>query len=325
MVSGKVGSQVYQITKDASGKYVQTVQAYSPHVANQVPARLAAQRMITAVVERLMKDLKEVGKISMQSGKNKSKSLNAMSSFNLSRMLQDCKQHWYEEGQFVYPIPSEDLNAGGRFLISSGSLNYNCFACYVNTVYDLQNPYEFVFANRYGSYLAFRIPYPGCTVGEFMMANRLTFSSTVVHVNLMRDQNAERKSFYCYSIITLNGRIKRTQVVTPDILESLFVVKANRFGDRYFYDPVVEHPQWPDRAFLAYLIGNAEVTQLSDYDPLYMAGFSKDYVNGRLLISSSILESALGSSGLWDIGGIPCNVVGRWMLPPTQQVIDYPW
>lgn len=325
LVSGKVGNEVYQIQQDSKGKYMQTVQAYSPHAAVNVSARLACQQMITAVVERLMKDLKEVAKISIQSAKNKSKSINAVSSFNLSRMLQDAKQNWYNEGRFVYPRKGDPLNAGGLFLVSSGTMSYNCFAEYVNTVYDDYNRSRFVFGNRTGSYLAFRIPYAGCTIREFMMANRLTYASTIVHVNLMRNQDTHRDSFYCYSIIKLSSKAKPTDLANAETLDRLFTVKANRFADRYYYDPSIVHPQWPDRAYLAYLIGNAEVAQISNYDPIYMAGFSKDYVNGRLLTSSATLANCIGGSGLWDIGGYPANQVGSWMNPSTQDPIDYPW
>ena len=78
-ISGKVGNEIYQVVRNPDGSYSQQVYEKPEIVQTAQTPKLQAQRMITAMVESLMRDLKEVGRISMQSGVNRSKSLNAFS------------------------------------------------------------------------------------------------------------------------------------------------------------------------------------------------------------------------------------------------------
>ena len=110
-VTGQIGSEVYRVVRNADGTYTQFVSAKGQQTSTYTTPKLQVQRMITAMVESMMKQLKPVARISMQSGANKSKSLNAFSSFNLHLVAQDCKAHWYGDNTFVYPRHSRyDMN-----------------------------------------------------------------------------------------------------------------------------------------------------------------------------------------------------------------------
>ena len=78
-ISGSVGDVVYQIKRNPDGTYTQIVYGKPEDVTQTITPRGQAQKMCTSMVEALMRDLKEVGRVCMQSAANKSKSLNAFS------------------------------------------------------------------------------------------------------------------------------------------------------------------------------------------------------------------------------------------------------
>ena len=130
-ISGLVGSEVYKIVRNPDGSYSQVVQTKGSYTVNTTTPKLQAQRMMVSMVEALMHDLTPVAKISWQSGANKSKSLNAFSSFNLQLVARDCKANWYGGGRFEYPMRrwwiSGEWDSVGPWMLSSGTLNRNLF------------------------------------------------------------------------------------------------------------------------------------------------------------------------------------------------------
>ena len=183
-ISGQIGQEVYQIRKNPDGTYSQIVNAKGEISVNYTTPRLQAQRMCTSMVEAMMRDLKEVASISMQSAANKSKSLNAFSSYNLQLVARDCKANWFANNQFVYPelnrfdIKQRDL--GGLYMLSSGSLQFNVFAGHA----EYENPsgglVNYPNATHTPEGVYFRLPNYGCTISEFLRANRMTRLDYVV-------------------------------------------------------------------------------------------------------------------------------------------------
>ena len=121
-VSGTIGSEVYSLRRNPDGSYSQVISAKPETTTYTNTEKQAAQRMVTAMIEALMRDLTPVARISMQSGVNPSKSINAFSSFNLNKVREDMIANWYGNQKFVYPIKDSDVKLGGIYTISAGTL-----------------------------------------------------------------------------------------------------------------------------------------------------------------------------------------------------------
>lgn len=313
LISGKVGNEVYQIRQNSDGTYGQVVQ---PYVEKQPPTktvRLAVQQMCTAMVESMMKDLKEVGKISFQSGANKSKSLNAFSSYNLLKLAQDCKANWWDSTQFCYPQKGNSIKLGGAFIMSAGSLNFNSFEN-IGSPDANGTPFSYTVDRVFsGSFLVFRIPAVNCTIEQFMQANRLVYSSVVVHVNYWDDQE-DYEGRYDYNIITLNPKIRPSMVATPENLDSLFVCKANHDAFKYY-----------NSSTSAFLVGNGTTDAVHNREYRCVAGFTIDLRTGRKMISSSVMQSLDRDGFQWMLTAYPCNSVASWLEVPATPPVPYPW
>lgn len=313
LISGKVGNEVYQIRQNSDGSYGQVVQAYVEKQPPTKTVRLAVQQMCTAMVEAMMKDLKEVGKISFQSGANKSKSLNAFSSYNLLKLAQDCKANWWDSTQFCYPQKGNSIKLGGAFIMASGSLNFNSFQ-QLGSPDSMHPDFRYVVDRVFsGSFLVFRIPQVNCTIEQFMQANRLVYSSVVVHVNYWDDQEAYTGR-YDYNIITLNPKIRPSMVATPENLDALFVCKAN-------YDPF----KYYNGSTSAFLVGNGITDAVHNREYRCVAGFTIDTRTGRRMVSSSVLQSLDRDGYQWMLTAYPCNSVATWLETTVTPPVPYPW
>lgn len=114
-IRGQVGNVVYQVKRNDDGTYTQISYGKAEDVTATITPRLQAQRMCTSMVEALMRDLKEVGRISMQSAANKSKSLNAFSSYN---------QDLIKKGVDANEALKQVTGTYGRFSEEAGAVKY---------------------------------------------------------------------------------------------------------------------------------------------------------------------------------------------------------
>ena len=94
MLSGQVGSTIYQIKKNDNGTYTQFAYSKGERTETTFTPKLQAQRMCVGMVESLMKQLKPLVSISFQAGKNKTASCNSFSAANLRLVRRDCQDHW---------------------------------------------------------------------------------------------------------------------------------------------------------------------------------------------------------------------------------------
>jgi len=313
LISGKVGDNVYQIRQNNDGTYGQVVQQYVEKAPPTKTVRLGVQQMCTAMVEAMMKDLKEVGKISFQSGVNKSKSLNAFSSYNLMKLAQDCKANWWDSTNFCYPQKGNSLKLGGAFIMSAGSCDFNAFqqiGSPDSNVPQFNYMVERVFA---GSFLVFKIPHAGCTIQEFMAANRLQYATICVHVNYWDDQETN-DGRYDYNIISLNPNVRPQMVANADNLNALFNCKAN-YDPFKFYQPLT----------MAFLVGNGTTLAVHNREYRCATGFTIDFHTGRKMISSSALQSLDRNGFQWLLEAYPCNSVASWLEVPASPPVPYPW
>lgn len=315
-ISGQVGDVVYQIRKNADGTYSQVVNAKGEYTETQTTPKLQAQRMVTSMVESMMRDLKEVGRISMQSAANKSKSLNAFSHYNLMRVAQDCKANWYGNNQFVYPKHSRfDINVqdlGGPYMISSGTLQFELF----DSLYHTNNPQQYLkgsFSNRNEFYaVKFLIPSDVQTFGQLLRRWHLTRLDAVVLCGLRYyfdqpdpEEDGVEYLKHNYLILTPNAAISDGQLISDDLLSQAFLIN-------YSLAPVVGIAK--DNSFVSY----GWKTDIYDHDETfyYWAGFSISYLDGKKKISSSQYSSPDGGTFPWLRNAAPTNVFGSWMDEP---------
>ena len=324
-VSGQIGSEIFRVVRNPDGTYTQIVSAKGEQTSTFTTPRLQAQRMVTAMVESMMKQLKPVGRISMQSGANKSKSLNAFSSFNLRLVAQDCKAHWYQDNQFVYPRHLRDnidiYDLGGLYMISSGTLQGNGFDELYTETRGRQvlkdwpsNDIEF-----YGVKL--KINSNVQTVGQFLFSHALTRLDTIVFVGFRTwleqpDQEEEpiEHAEHNYLIATINPSVKDDELIQDEVLERLFIFETN-------YQPSFAIAK--DNSFCAMGFAADIVTLTMQYH--YWAAFTISYRDGRKKISSSSYRPIPPFTGQWLLYAAPTNVFGTWIGDPGNRHYPSPF
>ena len=324
-IRGQVGDVIYQVVRNDDGTYTQISYGKPEDVTATITPRLQAQRMCTCMVEALMRDLKEVGRISMQNAANKSKSLNAFSSFNIQLVAADCKQHWYGGNKFYYPYtnnigtPSEQL--GGEFLLSSGTWQYNGF----DEVVHLLDP-ENVWRNAYylGKRFAgirFSIGSEPETVATFLKRHYLTLLDRMVfacfHDWWEVDPDVKERIYYTkhsYIFVDVNTGIGQGTLISETVLKDLFITTSDmevlcKMSDdgRSFY--------------IGFLIDNKNNDAF-----FYTEGaFTISKMEGKAKISSSFLNQVPEDEGQYFLGQAPADVFGSWMGEPTKKPYPSPF
>lgn len=321
-LSGQVGNIVFQVVKNANGSYTQIQYEKGQRTETTITPKLQAQRMATAMVESMMRDLKPVAKISMQAAKNKTLSVNSFSSFNLLYLLRDMKENWYGQNLYVYPrhkrtdINIQDL--GGVYLISSGTLSYNIYdeLSYIVTPAAEYNGVPSIGMQFNGIKFSCRIGID--TVGDFLKQHRATkldqfvwcgFDDWIEYDTEGEDPVEYMKHFYFIASFAL--LIPSDTIMTPEVIRSLLVISANFDVDVLFA-----------KDGQSFIVGKLTEFELMDENIWYHAGFSISKYTGKKLISSSRYATPDGSNDPWWINQAPCHVFGTWMGEPS--VDPYP-
>ena len=321
-ISGQVGSTIYQIRKNDDGSYSQIVTAKGQQTINRTTPRLQAQRMCTGMVESLMKQLAPVGKISMQSGANKSKSLNAFSSFNLRLVAQDCKANWYGNNQFPYPYWMQskqyEMDLGGPWMLSSGTLQFNLFDGYAQDNRDqwAESPWD---GWQYDCYmLKWHIKQGVTNVGQFLASYKITRIDTIVFCGFLDrewcvdEENDEWESLdkHLYLIMHVNPTISDGTPLSPAVLRNLFIIDSN-------YDfQILFRPDYTEFG-IGWVVENYEETGVI----YYLGAFSISYLEGKKKISSSRYVGLHGDNTPWISNSWPAYRFGSWM----GQYSDHNW
>ena len=324
-IRGQVGDVIYQVVRNDDGTYTQISYGKPEDVTATITPRLQAQRMCTCMVEALMRDLKEVGRISMQNAANKSKSLNAFSSFNIQLVAADCKQHWYGGNKFYYPYtnnigtPSEQL--GGEFLLSSGTWQYNGF----DEVVHLLDP-ENVWRNAYylGKRFAgirFSIGSEPETVATFLNRHYLTLLDRMVfacfHDWWKVDPDVEERIHYTkhsYIFVDVNTGIGQGTLISETVLKDLFITTSDM-------EVLCKMSDDGRSYYIGFLIDNKNNDAF-----FYTEGaFTISKMEGKAKISSSFLNQVPEDEGQYFLGQAPADVFGSWMGEPTKKPYPSPF
>lgn len=323
-VSGVIGSEVYSIRKNADGSYSQVVSAKATSVQYSNTEKQAAQRMITGMVEGLMKGLRKVGTISMQSGANKSKSLNAFSSFNLQYLNADMKANWYNSTNYLYPFKrsgSKDYaETGGHWLISSGTLKFNFFDW---EGYDWEPEKWWIPSPKFGWIfygVKLNIDSAWLTIEDFLKGHRMTRMDTLVYcfwedslTNIDEQGDGEIFEGFGYCICTINPYLSDKAPLTTENLKSLFLIEHNRplFFERSNEGAVTDHGQHNTKDFLA--IGRL-CNNWEDIEAVgWQAAFSISYLDGKKKISYSKMHNPGGYDDGEYMVNPPSKVFGSWV------------
>lgn len=317
LLRGQVGDVIYQVVKNPDGTYSQTVYGKKDKTTETITPRLQAQRMCMAMVESLMHDLKEIGRISFQSGRTKSNSLNAFSANNVRMVQRDCQAHWYEQNRFVFPRRYSTIkdiqDLGGPYIISSGTLSYDLFDCIEFDNFPRSNWQGLPNDNYYLYGLRFSCQIGRESVSAFLARHRMSILDTVAFCGFRSwidwgDGEVEPTEYmkHEYFIAKINNRVPSSAIMTLDVIKELFTIK-------YSWEPVFLASRDNDAFVIAFLCDYQEHEEQLYYD----AGFSISYPNGRKQISTSFYKTPDGSDEPWYIDQAPCHVFGSWMGEPT--------
>lgn len=319
---GQVADVIYQVVRNPDGTYTQISYGKPENITQTITPRLQAQRMCTCMVEALMRDLKPIGNICMQSAANKSKSLNAFSSYNLTLVAQDCKVNWYSGNQYYYPATIEVGTAaeqmGGRFMLSAGTWQYNGFDELVSVMSPINIWPHRDYLGKWFCGMRFRLNGNGETIGSFLQRHWLTSLDSVCFAGLHSwidfETDPDDPIFttrHSYIIAKLNSAVAPELPVSESTLNQLFVCdsdwdvlkKCSGDGRDYYIGFLVDHENL-DARFHTY------------------GGFTISYMEGKKKISSSRMVLDTNESDTYFTGHAPANCFGYWMGEP--RVNPYP-
>lgn len=241
-VSGQVGSEIYSVRRNDDGSYSQIVSAKAEHPRYSNTEKQAAYRMATAVVESAMRDLATIGRMSIQSAPNATKSLNAFARLNLHEVFEDMKANWYGNGRFLYNLKGESQSLGGRFLLSQGTLQANHFS---GPLWGYGYPSQYDHSGQpipsdwhmYGG-INWDTMSDDFTVGDWLRKKGYNRNEVYVYVAYVRTQKWDEHSdpedpqviedyHFTYAIITFSQTLPDSTKLTKENLDKFFVIHTN--------------------------------------------------------------------------------------------------
>ena len=312
-VSGTIGSEVYSLRRNPDGSYSQVVSAKPETTTYTNTEKQAAQRMATAMIEALMRDLTPVARISMQSGINPSKSLNAFSSFNLNKVREDMIANWYGNQKFVYPIKDSDVKLGGIYTISAGTLQLmKGEVSNIGYSYDGWglNGHKW-FNKRVNHWVGMqkRCMCSDGTLGTLLRESSMLRTDVFVSVCnreyfIYNPELEEDEIVYKYDYVIAKLKDTLPDSTTIDELESDDVWEVTTNCDAIFHFCKDE---------LLFTVGSGIPFGNHDDKLLYYANFMISRRDGTRKISSSVFKNRYSGDSTWLFGHAPTNVFYSWL------------
>lgn len=324
-IRGLVGDIIYQVVKNPDGTYTQISYGKPEDVTQTITPRLQAQRMCTSMVEALMRDLKPIATISMQSAANKSKSLNAFSSYNVQLVARDCKANWYGNNQFFYPrtynLGTESEQLGGRYMLSSGTWQYNGFdeLVFSDTPYRIYSHVSLL--GKWFAGARFDVRFGSETFGQWLRRHYMSALDTiclaVFHDWYDWEQDPDDPTYFTrhsYVLAHINTNIPAETIMTRELMASVFQIESD----------------WDCAQFIAdnghdYYIGVAVDNANDDAKIYFYGGFTISYLEGKKKISSSSMITGLDYYDEYISDNNPSNVMGTWMGTPSVRPYPSPF
>ncbi len=312
-VSGTIGSEVYSLRRNPDGSYSQVVSAKPETTTYTNTEKQAAQRMVTAMIEALMRDLTPVARISMQSGINPSKSLNAFSSFNLNKVREDMIANWYGNQKFVYPIKDSDVKLGGIYTISAGTLQLmKGEVSNIGYSYDGWglNGHKW-FNKRVNHWVGMqkRCMCSDGTLGTLLRESNMLRTDVFVSVCnreyfIYNPELEEDEIVYKYDYVIAKLKDTLPDSTSLGELESDDVWEVTSNCDAIFHFCKDE---------LLFTVGSGIPFDNHDDKLLYYANFMISRRDGMKKISSSVFKNRYSGESTWLFGHAPTNVFYSWL------------
>ena len=266
-----------------------------------------------------MRDIKPVGQISIQGATTITNCLNDLSSRNLKLVAEDCKEHWYEGGQFFYPRMSNrgtlTQELGGHFFLSDGSLHRELFDA---KIYDSQPYNHYVGQFNVSDWLyGLKFFYGGQsqTVKEFLAQHKMTRKDIFCYVMFHYwsqynpdDEEYEWLTKHEFLMAKVNPSVADDEDMTEDLLERLFVFENNRAVQVY---PSLDGKYF----FVGFKLNVYESDDLVPFD----GAFSVSEYSGKRLVSSAQMNDPEAQSSQYLYGNNPTNVFYSWMRAPMTR------
>lgn len=321
-ISGQVGDEIYKIEKDSSGGYQQVVIAKPESYPYTNTDLQALQRMKVCMVETAMKQLKLVLGIAYQNSRNKTASVNRFASTNLSLIDRDCKDHWYGDNEFYYPIKTYMDTLGGKFRISAGTLGYNVFKeLYQGSSFPWQSEYSldhWISPMDYADICIFGSDDTPTTVGQFLKKANLRRGDQVGFVSYAditinpTSETPRNEIKYLYALITIQYNVPDSTPLSQQAIESLFKVQGkDNVQVKYGEESHCVCVGW---------IKNYEV---AEYQFLQHCAFSVSSPKGKKLVSNSWLTDTQPGQNPAYSNRDPSHVFWSWIGVPYQ-ILPYP-
>ena len=335
-VSGTVGNEVYSIRRNEDGSYSQVVSAKAESVQYSNTDLQAAQRMVTGMVEGLMKGLRAIGTISMQSGANKSKSLNAFAQFNLMKVRDDMKANWYDSKNFYYPRKMRSIleyeQTGGYWMISSGTLQYNLFSWFgFDDHSDDWLPAQY--ALNYLFYgVKFEVTAGMSSIGDFLRYHKITRRDQVCYVwweskTTWPESEEEpiQEDRYHYLIASINPYLADSTPISENALKSLFLIDSDTevfSGCPQWHTPQTHTPDGYRNFFCFGRLGtdDEEIIEIG-----WHTAFSISYPEGKKKVSSSSFQNVDNYDPDPYMTQPPAIAFGSWVNQPSVRPYPSPF
>lgn len=325
MLSGQVGSTIYQIRNNGDGTFTQIAYAKGERTETTFSPKLQAQRMCMGMVESLMKQLKPLIGISFQSGSNKTKSCNAFSSANLRLVQRDCMEHWYSGNRFVFPRQYKGYpdfsELGGLYMISSGSLQKNLYDELIFDDYAPAGWRDLPYSDSALWGLKFNVRVGVDTLEQFRQTHKMTILDKICFAGFKTwisydpdPEDPQTLSKHDYFIASFDRSIPSHVVLTPDVLVDLFKFNTNA-------DPRVYISRDND----AICVGCCLDFQHADESYYYWAGFSESHLSGKKQISTSFYGNDWPDGDPYLLNRQPSMVFGSWMGEPSVKPYPSPF
>lgn len=325
MLSGQVGSTIYQIKKNDNGTYTQYAYSKGERTETTFTPKLQAQRMCVGMVESLMKQLKPLVSISFQAGKNKTASCNSFSAANLRLVRRDCQDHWNSGNVFVFPIQYRGYpdfsELGGPYMISSGSLSFNLFDTILFDDYPPANWQSVPYPDGMLWGMEFDCRLGVETVGTFRSRHRMTVFDKMCFAGFRtwiedsgEDDDPLTLSKHDYIIASFNLGIAPDTVITAELLPELFKYQSN-----------IQPEIYVSRDNSRFVIGKCLNYAAQDEMYYYWTAFSVSNLTGKKQISTSFYSNEVGADDPYLLHRQPSMVFGSWMGEPSVKPWPSPW
>lgn len=214
-IRGRVGLDLYQVTKDARGRRIQLVRSVEEGRTNPNTMAQAMARMQMALCMSALTTFREIVDHSFETIPYGQLSIAHFVKKNIPLIQQDCKDHWRYDFLYDYPQKGVTYSRSGAWLMSEGSLQF---------------PENVALGGRgsSGRYISWSLSLP---VGNHTMAQvksllGLNAGDYITHCAFAQGLLASNSQLV-YSRTYLNPDFPDEQIITANNIANIFLYEGN--------------------------------------------------------------------------------------------------